>query len=385
MNMMRRRKNAPVEFDTEPKTEADKALHESLRSKLREIVEKPLTVRGLVELAEMAQLTHQIIIAGKMPRVRVPGDMNVGAQEIIGMSGYGSGYATSNPMYSDDELSVMAPSSSAETFGASAIREMVAAIGKMKEKKESPAEIVKAIAAAKESGLDDVAAKLEAKLFGEPEPTQEQAAAEEDRPFTGGEWTGDGDVPPGIIEGASVLVGGVPTPPAPVEEPYVRPASGRFDLGDGRIVYETWSDERVEPGKHTDVMVGIEVAREGTGFPGLPETACTSITVERPFKIERVEVGQRAGNFTFDGFYIGQKSQLPVVSKPITAKVFADDALTADLKFDRVYPGNGILCRFVNVSDEAHPIRVRLIGREVQPDAPRGSDERELYHDEVVS
>ncbi len=165
-----KRRPLTADYDTEPKTEADKGLQAALQNKLAELVAAPMTARTLIELEQFASRARSLIIVGRAPGQQL--DNGGGSAFTIGgitSYGLGDGYLA------DDALS---PAPASETFGATAIRELVAAVGKMNEKKDSPQDTVRAIAAARDANLPELAARLEAKLLGQAEAAGQGADIE---------------------------------------------------------------------------------------------------------------------------------------------------------------------------------------------------------------
>lgn len=155
--MKQRRFSDEVDFDVEPRTEADRNLRDALKAKMLEIIGGDFTSRALVELEQFAQLGRALLVVGRVPTPKTPGDFGLNAATING-DVMGSSFAYSPP---------------AETFGATLVRELVAAVGRMTDKRE-PTDLVKAIGVARELKLDDIAAKLEASLVDADAPNGAQ-------------------------------------------------------------------------------------------------------------------------------------------------------------------------------------------------------------------
>lgn len=139
-----------------PAAPLDAALSEALRAKMRAILDQDVTAQTLVELEKTARLARELLIVGRDPKAlnRVGGLNTVMAGE-----------------YMSNSEDVMAPSSPAETFGATLIREFVPAITALIARKHEPTplppsliETVSAIAYAKERGLNDVVFALTVQL-----------------------------------------------------------------------------------------------------------------------------------------------------------------------------------------------------------------------------
>jgi hypothetical protein len=135
----------------------------ALQAELQTIAARPLNVRNLVELQEKAALARDMLIAGKNPgpirKRRRRGNINSGD---LGVFDAGEDYAAA--VGYDIPL---APSSTAETFGANMIREALSTYAHMQAeaKKPSATEVLIAIQTAKNMGLTELAAKLEADVL----------------------------------------------------------------------------------------------------------------------------------------------------------------------------------------------------------------------------
>lgn len=149
------KKKAIVNFDTEPKTEAERALRDALQGRLREIIAQPLTSRTLVELEQTARHARALLIVSRRL------ENGFGAQ-MLGGGGFETGEIMGD---TTNYLEALAPSAPAETFGSAAIREIVGALGKLGDKKETSVDLVAAVAVAREKGLTDLANKLEERLL----------------------------------------------------------------------------------------------------------------------------------------------------------------------------------------------------------------------------
>lgn len=144
-------------------TEEDKAVSEALRIKLTALVAQPMTSRTLLMLEQTARIARELICVGK------------DAKSLNRKSSYyGGGYTMADEI--DYPGEALAPAPKAETFGATLIREFVAA--KNTAPPMTPMEMIGAIALAKEKGLNDIAVKLEEKLLSTPEPVKEEPKTE---------------------------------------------------------------------------------------------------------------------------------------------------------------------------------------------------------------
>lgn len=151
-------------------------LMEALRKQLQSILEKPLTPRTLLELEQTARLSRDLLVVGKVPEAR--GATGLGLMASPGVfSTYGLGYGAGM----GDGPYTSSPQS--ETFGATMVRELVAALPALMKPKEvvyreSAASLIDAITAAREAKMDDVVEKLKAKLDQLlAEPSSESAQA----------------------------------------------------------------------------------------------------------------------------------------------------------------------------------------------------------------
>lgn len=145
-------------------TPEDNALGEALRAKMRQILERPATVRSLMELEQTSRLAREILIAGMDASSLVHRGHMHGGMAMQASNG-GTPYDMALPM------GAMLPSlpigsSYAENFGAQVLRELGVANGS-KDGRRSAADLVAAVAEARDRGLHDLAAKLEAELLGE--------------------------------------------------------------------------------------------------------------------------------------------------------------------------------------------------------------------------
>jgi hypothetical protein len=165
----------PVPIPPDPPKErqasaSDKALEKGLRQKLIELVSQPLTARSLFMLEQTAKLARELYTVHQAPTALGP-PVNNGLAQI----GYQVGQAMGQvfqPGYATFGTggTTLAPSSPAETWGANAVRELVAKSGDKEEKEEDPLRVVEALAMAKDKGLSTrVIRALEARLCEEDE------------------------------------------------------------------------------------------------------------------------------------------------------------------------------------------------------------------------
>ena len=150
------RSDAPAPEETPDIT----GLKAALQAQLKALIEAPLTPRMLTRIASAATLARDLLIAVKDPRAmnrRLGGNIALGYGSLQGGATY------------DDDFGDMSPNPypggmRAETFGATMVREGIAALKEMKTPKPTASELVNAIAVAKEKGLDAHVPKLEAAL-----------------------------------------------------------------------------------------------------------------------------------------------------------------------------------------------------------------------------
>lgn len=137
---------------------APEELRQALLDQLKRILEKPIGPKMLKELAKTALLSQRLLITA--------GDPSALPNRRRGM-----GYGGLGGLLVEDDIDPefdgpMPIAPPAETFGASAIRELIAAA---KEKnKPGVVELTKALGIAKKEGLDEVAADLQRQLLEKP-------------------------------------------------------------------------------------------------------------------------------------------------------------------------------------------------------------------------
>lgn len=150
-------------------TEKPDPLAESLRVKLRTLVDhKPLTPRVLLEMEQTARLARELLAVGKNPEAK-PKRSN-GLPSFLGSYNTGVGSGGADP-YDTDDGGVTTSAPPIETFGATAMRELVAAIPALMPKPPAPeapslTSQVMAIAYARDKGLHELADQLENKMLG---------------------------------------------------------------------------------------------------------------------------------------------------------------------------------------------------------------------------
>ncbi len=151
------------EGGAKPEPPAEPAFAKALREQLRDMADKPLTVKSARQIGMFASASAKLMkIVGRGP---LPS----------GKRHYGGYMGPLGNM--DDELDdegggmsvvPLSPLSSlgnAETFGSNVVRQALAAYKEIEEnKKRSPIQLIRAIGEAKRAGLDDIAEELKAKL-----------------------------------------------------------------------------------------------------------------------------------------------------------------------------------------------------------------------------
>jgi len=146
---MRKSRPAPVALDPNAPLPVDVDLHAALQAKLVMLASRPITPRSLLELEQMTRTTREMLAVGQDPRAMQKHGPNLGGDAIY--------------------TGVLAPSSGAENFGATVVRELMALMGAAKKSQppeDSPETIIDTIARARLKGLHDVADMLTEKLTG---------------------------------------------------------------------------------------------------------------------------------------------------------------------------------------------------------------------------
>ncbi len=126
--------------------EPDPALVEAIRKELRALLDaEKFDLHALTQISQFAERSHQLL-ASLDPRLNA----------VDPCSSVNPGYPSyTDPMEED--------STSNEGYGANMVRQIVS-VAKSFQRKDSLVAIVKALAVARENGLDDVAAELQAKI-----------------------------------------------------------------------------------------------------------------------------------------------------------------------------------------------------------------------------
>lgn len=164
-----RKHHAEMIKETLSKSPLAKALRDEI---LAVVDQEPFSPANLLEVEQLAMHGYDVLAA----RLGMPPRRTNRRRR--------RGFGTLNPMYEDDDEDAMAPSSSPETFGAQAIQAAISASGKPSISAKE--DLVNAIAAAKEGGLDEVAAGLTQQLLNPPPPPPAPA------PSTNGESAKEG-------------------------------------------------------------------------------------------------------------------------------------------------------------------------------------------------
>ena len=142
---------------------------------------------------------------------------------------------------------------------------------------------------------------------------------------------------------------------------YIPDAPRKVDLGDGRVAYEAMSESLVRPGDVANVMFGISVPEEGTGFPGLPKTQVRHFGVEENFEPEAIRIPE--GFSLVEGF-VGAQNMLRVVyGVEIPAGALAEGRPQPE--YPVALRGYVITLQVKNVSDRQVAFRGRVEGREI--------------------
>ena len=147
-----------------------KGLTDAIRKELRRLIDEPDLDLG--RIGHMALQADDLLVFTSTPE-----DVMRGKQTIP------------NGIAWDPNLSGASPMSSAETYGATVIRELVPALKSMLQgQKETPDALVYAIATARREGMTDLAAELEHKLVGKrldgKRPVEGRATVEDYLPLT---------------------------------------------------------------------------------------------------------------------------------------------------------------------------------------------------------
>lgn len=159
------------------RTAADDALFEASKLKMKELLDKPLTQRSLFEIEKVAKLLRSLLAT-------------TGAPEFAPVRGYGlvgSYDGGIDAGFGDSGMTVLAPSSPPENFGANLIREAMAFLGEQKKenrKRDKSRDLVmkvEAVAAARERGLTKIADKLEKEILDEEEKDDEVVHSDVER------------------------------------------------------------------------------------------------------------------------------------------------------------------------------------------------------------
>jgi hypothetical protein len=139
----------------QPKENPNKEILETLRNKLRNILDEPLTASSLLKIQRMAQIGHEIVILEGGAYI----GSDIGLGSIIGPMGGGGGFNTA--------IGTGGFAQGAENYGANVMREIMSLANKYIDGKNSatPAQLVQAIVIAREHGEKELADKLEKELL----------------------------------------------------------------------------------------------------------------------------------------------------------------------------------------------------------------------------
>jgi len=133
---------------------------DSIRAELLRLVQGDLD-KNLVAIGKLSARARDLFMVFKNPEAAVKGrrrqySSDEDSEDSDSMSGYSSGALVPNPNMS-----------SAETFGAKAIREIIGAIpGIMNSQNETPSALIIAASIARDRGMIDLSAEIEKKLVG---------------------------------------------------------------------------------------------------------------------------------------------------------------------------------------------------------------------------
>ncbi len=142
------------------------ALLKSLAEEVQAIVKDGINIRSLMELSKFAHVAQELLMVrtplAEVRRKKRPWN------SMQGSSNYYSGSASMVPyqsMYDEDLEPMTQEAQQNETLGATLSREIISAIGAIKNNSAPSAEgLIDRIAQAKKGGLDNVVAMLEKKL-----------------------------------------------------------------------------------------------------------------------------------------------------------------------------------------------------------------------------
>ena len=161
MRNTKRQRKAPASAAKPP------PMVDAIQAKLIAIASEPVTPASLMRLEQTARLSRELLVVDKQPEA-------LRRRNKISNISYGSNPGYDAPIYDDNSVSMITPSDSAETFGATIIREAIPALTAMMAPKPlpewpmDPVRAIEAIQKAKKAGLHDVAAQLKEKLMGRP-------------------------------------------------------------------------------------------------------------------------------------------------------------------------------------------------------------------------
>lgn len=154
--------------ESPPVPEKNSPMIEALSQEIATVIAEPLNSEKLQEVILLCQSAQQVLFL-REPRSRL-GKGKTFRNMQANYEGVMMPYTGMNPGYEDDPMSNA--SLDRETFGAKILRELVNIIPHITRiNREDPAKLIEAIAAAKERGMDDLAAQLEERLVN-PKPPE---------------------------------------------------------------------------------------------------------------------------------------------------------------------------------------------------------------------
>jgi len=135
------------------------ALVDSIRDELLRLVQGDLD-KNLVAIGKLSARARDLFMVFKNPEAAVKGRRQQYSSDEDGEDSYSSGYSSGGVLMPN-------PQTSAETFGAKAIREIIGAIpGIMNSQNETPSALIIAASLARDRGMIDLSAEIEKKLVG---------------------------------------------------------------------------------------------------------------------------------------------------------------------------------------------------------------------------
>lgn len=162
----------PIDYDKADALAAktSPALLKALETEVQKIMEKGVNIRSLMELSKFCHVAQELLLVrtplGEVRRKKSNQFSTQSSSVYIGGSAsYQSSAGAYQGMYDEDLEPMTGEAQNNETFGATLSRELVAAIGAIKNNNAPDTqELIARIAQAKEGGLDRVVAMLEKSL-----------------------------------------------------------------------------------------------------------------------------------------------------------------------------------------------------------------------------